>query len=96
MSEKDLSEVRHAYDVYMWTRAQIAELEEQQKEARSVIEEHMGDAESGNLDGKRVIAWTYAEQRRLDVRRVRSLFPDIATACTEVRRVRSLRVVDDE
>ncbi len=95
-TEKDLAEVRHAFEVYTWTKRQIAELEEQQKEARSVIEEHMGDAEAGYLDGRKALTWTYTEQRRVDIVMVRKLFPDMADACTKTRHIRSLRVVEDE
>ncbi|WP_040829595.1 hypothetical protein [Nocardia jiangxiensis] len=96
LNTKDLAEVQHAFEVYTWTREQIAGLKEQQDQARSVIEAYLGDAEVGTLNGKERVTWHYREERRFDLRRARELHPEMVEECTETRRHRYFVPVGDE
>jgi predicted phage-related endonuclease len=60
----------------------IKDLEEAKKLARVRIEQMLGDAELGMLDGRPAVHWTVVASRRLDQRKLKEQAPDLVEACT--------------
>lgn len=59
-------------------KAQADDIEEMMKNARSKIEEAMGESETATLDGVPVVSWKHVETERLDVKKVRAaLTPEV-------------------
>lgn len=93
----DLEPVRAWLERWLWARERKAELEAIEKEARGQIEQHLGDAETGVLDGRPVITWKWSVPKngRVDVRMLREQFPDVAAVCTTKNPARTFRRVED-
>jgi predicted phage-related endonuclease len=60
----------------------IKDLEETKKLARARVEQMMGEAEIGLLDGRPAVHWTVVASRRLDQRKLKEQAPDLVEACT--------------
>ena len=99
-TNKDLDEVRHAFEVWRWTKREIAELTEKQKEARSIIENHFGQTDStvvGELDGRPALRWGWANDSKFDRARFTEDHPDINLDDYKIRgRHREMKEIEDE
>lgn len=62
--------------------ADIKDLEETKKLARARIEQMLGEAEVGLVDGQPAVHWTIVSSRRLDQRKLKDQAPELVDACT--------------
>jgi hypothetical protein len=73
-----------------------ARAESQIATARRHIEEALGDAEIGFLEGELVVRWTYVTTKRFDAKLARELLnPSQLIACTAEQQTRRFVLVDD-
>lgn len=56
---------------------QIKDLEERKKAARLVLEDYLGEAEEGVIDGQVVVRWTYVRSNRFDTTKLKQARPDL-------------------
>lgn len=68
--------------VYRRADAQIRHMEEVKAEARRHLEEALGDAELGTVDGDVAVRWTFIESRRLDQKKLKEQAPELVEQCT--------------
>jgi predicted phage-related endonuclease len=79
--EVELSERgKRALDDWRAARAEIAKMEEVRDHARTIVEDELGEAEAGLVDGEVAITWVHGERRDVDVKRLRSELGDEALA----------------
>jgi predicted phage-related endonuclease len=62
--------------------AKIKDLEKTKKIARGHLEQMMGDAELGLIDGRPAVHWTVVASRRLDQKKLKEQAPELVEACT--------------
>lgn len=74
---------------------QIADLEEQRKLAREQLEDALGDAEEGLIDGRPAVRYPLVTTTRVDVKALRSEMPDVAARYAKVSTSRRLSLVED-
>lgn len=74
----------------------IKDLEETKKLARARIEQMLGDAELGMLDGRPAVHWTVVASRRLDQRKLKEQAPDLVEACTVTSLSRRFTLAGDQ
>ena len=88
----DLSAVRANVEVLQYCKKRMAELKEMQEQSRAIVEEALGEHESGTLDGEEVIAFKHLKQRRLNHSKLRELYPEVAESCTDTTELRRFEV----
>lgn len=81
---------------YTETKAEIARLEEQATQARRHIEEALGDAEEGVLDGQIVVRWTFVTSNRVDLKKLEAEHPDLVEAFRKPSSSRRFTIADGE
>lgn len=96
MSAVDLVSVRHHYNLLAWIKARRAELDEMESDARAAIEDTLGEAEIGELDGRHVVTWRHTTQRRISATVLRQRFPQVAEQCVVVAERREFRLVEGD
>jgi hypothetical protein len=69
------------------TAAEISTLE-------SEIKAKLGDSPAGTIGGQVAVRWSTTARMQVDVKAVKEKFPDVASACTTVRSVRTFQLVD--
>lgn len=94
MSTVDLSDVRGSVELLKWAKAQQAKLKEVEANARAAIEEKMGEAEIGTLDGEDVISWSHFKKRQLDQKALREKHPELVEEYTNLVESRQFKVID--
>lgn len=80
-------------------RAAVAEkkrAEEVIAQAREKIEDALGDAEVGTVDGQPVVRWTFVRSERFDQKKAKALLGDDAAACIVPTESRRFSLVDGE
>lgn len=73
----------------------IKDLEETKKLARARIEQMLGDAEVGLVDGQAAVHWTVVTSRRLDQKKLKEQAPDLVEACTVTQLSRRFTLAAD-
>jgi predicted phage-related endonuclease len=68
--------------VYRQADEQIRRMEEVRAEARRHLEEALGEAETGLVDGAVAVRWTVVESRRLDQKKLKEQAPELVEQCT--------------
>lgn len=89
MSQVDLEKLRWAVEAMHYIKERKAELKELEDRARPALEEALGDATEGTLDGDVVVTWKFYKRNALDQKSLRDSYPQIYETCrtfTEVRR----------
>jgi len=89
MTRVDLDKLRWAVEAMRYIKERKAELKELEDRARPALEDALGDATEGELDGHTVVTWKYHKRRALDQAVLRNSYPEIYESCrvtTEVRR----------
>jgi predicted phage-related endonuclease len=66
MTEVDLESVRGGIELLRYCRAQRAKIKEVEDNARAAVEDALGDAEIGVLDGEVAIQWPTFKENRFD------------------------------
>lgn len=91
----DLSHVRQHIELLRHVKAEKAKLADIEKAARAVIEEALGDAETGTVDGKPAVRYTFVKSDRLDQKLLKRMFPEAAATCRTVVESRRFEVIDE-
>lgn len=65
-------------------------------QAREKIEDALGDAEVGTVDGQPVVRWTFVRSERFDQKKAKALLGDDAAACIVPIETRRFTLVDGE
>lgn len=71
----------------------ISQLKEVMKEHRALIEEKMGDQETGTVDGKPVITWKTYKQTRLNQKYLALNFAGVFDVCKETTETRRMEIL---
>lgn len=64
--------------------------------ARDALEQALGDADEGALDGHVVVTWKFQKRNALDQRFLRETYPDLYESCKRVTEVRRFVLVEDD
>lgn len=96
MTRKNLESVRAQVEMLIYAKRQRAKLKELEDMARPDVEDAMGSADVGELDGKPVIRWGTYKTRRLNQRALAEAHPEIVEQFKEAHEQRRFEVVDDE
>lgn len=70
------------------TRASIKDAKGDERHLLNTIQAALGENEIGLIDGEVVCTWKETTSRRVNVERLRELYPDAAADCTELSRTR--------
>ncbi|AER26351.1 hypothetical protein FIONNBHARTH_60 [Mycobacterium phage Fionnbharth] len=89
----DLSHVRQHVELLRHVKAEKAKLSEIEKAARAVVEEALGDAEEGTIDGQPVVRNKFVKSNRLDQKLLASLHPEVLAECKTVIESRRFEVL---
>lgn len=95
MAHTDLESLRWAVEALRYIKDRRAELKELEDRARPAVEQALGDATEGILDGRVVVTWKYHKRSALDQQALKASFPDIYEVCRRTSEVRRFEVVDD-
>jgi hypothetical protein len=102
-NETDLDAVRTFVEILDHVKAKRAEYKDQmkgldalEKTAIAAVQEHLGDNETGNLDGRPAITWKRTKRTALSQSILKRDFPEAAAACMEITEVRRFVVADRE
>lgn len=96
MASKDLASVRAQYELLTWVAQRKKELKDLEDAAKSAIQEALGSADTGELDGKPVISWTTYKKRQFDQKALKESHPEVAEAYTKLVEVRTFRMLEEE
>ncbi|AXH46896.1 hypothetical protein I5G67_gp058 [Mycobacterium phage Aminay] len=89
----DISAVRQHVEILKYVKAEKAKLTEIESAARAVVEEALGDDETGAIDGEPVVRNKFVKSNRLDQKLLKSLHPEIAAECMAVSESRRFEVL---
>lgn len=94
----DLDSVKGWVDLLRTVKARRAELDEVEAKARVEIENVLGTAETGTVNGKPVLTWKWSKPaRRFDQTKFKAEHPDLAAQYTKLGDpVRRLTLMDPE
>lgn len=95
MPKVNLEPVRAHVEILRMVKRKKAELKELEANSRAVVEEAMGDNESGELDGKPAIEWPRYKKRQFRLAALRDAHPEIAEEYTELVEAAQFNVVDE-
>lgn len=70
-----LDSLREHLNAYSLAAAEIEKWKGVQAAARARIEEALGEAEVGTIDGQRAVTWTHSERTTLDAKRLQAELP---------------------
>lgn len=90
----NLDSLRAQIERLQFVKEQKAELKEIEDAARDAIEEALGDADEGTLDGHTVVTWKFHKRHALDQKILKVSFPDIYECCKRTSEVRRFEVLD--
>ena len=86
----ELDSVAAHVEIVKACKDKIAALEKMAERSRAVIEEQMGDDDTGTVGGKLVVTWKYVKKRSLSQKLLKAMYPDIAEECTETMEYRRM------
>lgn len=84
MSAVDLEKVRDQVELLRWVAAREKELKEVKARARGIVEDALGGAEVGTLDGETAVTWSKFKKRQFDKAALESEHPDIVAEYTKL------------
>lgn len=70
-----LDSLRDHLNAYSLAAAEIEKWKTVQAQARAAIEQALGEAEVGTIDGQRAVTWTHSERTTLDSKRLQAELP---------------------
>lgn len=95
MSSVDLDKLRAQVELLRFVKSRKAELKVIEDNARAAVEEALGDADTGTLDGEPVVAWRFYKRRALDQKALKASFKDVYEACLRATEVRRFDLLDE-
>lgn len=81
-------------DVLRKAQGEKSRAEEVIAQARTKIEEALGETEIGTIDGTPVVRWTHVTSERFDQKKAKALLGEQATACMVASQSRRFTLVD--
>ena len=84
-----MEKLRWAVEAMHYLKERRAELKELEDRARPALEEALGDATEGIIDGHVAVTWKFYKRNALDQKALKAAFPEAYESCrtlTEVRR----------
>lgn len=78
--------------VFQQASEQIERMTEVRDEARRHLEEALGEAEIGTVNGVSRVQWTHVSSTRLDQRKLKEQYPDVHAACVALSMTRRFTV----
>lgn len=89
-----LDGLRDHLSAYSLAAAEIEKWKGIQAAARARIEDALGDAEVGTVDGVKAVTWTHSERISLDTKRLQADLPaDVLAPYTRITAVRTFKPV---
>jgi predicted phage-related endonuclease len=95
MTEIDLESVRGHIAILRLCKRKIAEFKEIQERSRVIVEEAMGTADAGLLDGEMAVSWPTFKENRFDSKAFREQHPELWESYKVASEKRRFEVVDD-
>lgn len=89
----EIAEVGHFIEVYEHALQQISHYTDLRDRSRVKIEEALGEAEEGTVNGVPRVQWTRSERRALDQKRLAEDYPDVREECMKDTVVRTFKLV---
>lgn len=80
----DITHIRGHVDLFKWAKVEQAKLKEIETGARAAIEEALGDADEGFIDGQVVVRRKHIKSNKLDQKLLDSLYPDVLAECKSI------------
>lgn len=74
-------------------KAQQEELAAIRAELEQTIKDHLGDAETGTLDGTPAIRWRHGKRTALSQKLLKELYPAVFAECHEVTPTRRFEIL---
>jgi len=93
--EKELDDLAGWIDVMRTAQTEKAKAEEVIKQARSKIEDALGEAEVGTVAGLPVVRWTHVTSERFDQKKAKALLGEQASDCMVASESRRFTLVED-
>jgi len=94
MSTVNLNDKRAQIEVLKWAKARRKEIDDIERQARDIIENALGDNESGTVDGDLVVTWKAGKRRVLNQKALKESHPEIVEEFTETTVVRRFVVFE--
>lgn len=89
----DLTAIAAQVELLKYCKRKEAELKAIAQQARSAIEEALGDSEIGTVGGEEVVRWRHIKTHRLDQKALKADHPDIVAGYTEAVETRRFEVL---
>lgn len=96
MTSVNLDALRVQIEILRSIKARKAELKELEDNHRGAVEDAMGDADTGTLDGEVAIRWGRYKKRTLDQKALADEHPRLVEEFKKTSEVRRFEVVTDE
>lgn len=77
MTIVDLSTVRAETEILLWCAQRKAEIKELEDKAKAAVQDALGDADTGTLDGEIVVTWESHKRTAFDQKLFREAHPDL-------------------
>lgn len=94
MAKVDLESVRGPVALLQYVKSQQRKLKEIEDKAKAAVQDVMGNADTGTLDGEVVITWDGYKKRQFDQKTLQDEKPEVAAEYTKMISVRTFRVVE--
>ena len=94
MTPKDISSVRGHVQLLQHVKREKARLKEIEDGARAAVEEALGHATEGEIDGEIVVSRKSVKSNRLDQKLLASLYPEALAECKTVSESTRFEVVE--
>lgn len=91
----NLDEMRAQVEILRWCKQKRAEIKELEDTARSVVQDALGDDDTGTVDGEVAVTWKTSKRRALDQKALAAAHPDLVEEFKTATEVRRFEVVDD-
>lgn len=96
MTSRNLDSVRPQIEILRMCKQKKAQLKELEDQARAAVEELMGDAELGLIEGEPVVWWKTHKRKSLDQKALKEEYPEAFEVCQKTSEIRRFEIVDDD
>ena len=72
-----LDDLRAQVEILRWCKEQHAKIKELEDQAKAAVQDAMGDADTGILDGEIAIAWGSYKRNAFDQKAFKALHPEM-------------------
>jgi predicted phage-related endonuclease len=96
MTSVNLDSLRAQVEILRHCKQRKGELKELEDNARGAIEEAMGEADTGTLDGSVAVVWKRHKRRSVDQKALGKAHPEIVEEFRKTTEVRQFEVVEPD